>query len=130
MQQFAAFRCPRRPVELVRDAQELVRDAYQHLLWSGGAAICSTNDDTPMRVLELKGKTQRQQPLLEEAPSGAVSSDRRGILASGRRPSLCSLPVRIMRRNLPHVLEHRVTELPPPIQMCDALSRICPTTCA
>ena len=124
MQQFAGVPLPASDQwELVRDAQELgPRDAYQHLLW------LAAQGDTPMRVLELKGKTQRQQPLLEEDP------ERRGVfttgvvsLASGRPTiALFFTGPHHAGENLRTLLEHRVTELPPPIQMCDALSRNMP----
>ena len=130
MQQFAGVPLPASDQwELVRDAQELgPRDAYQHLLWLAAQGDLFHNDDTPMRVLELKGKTQRQQPLLEEAP------ERRGVfttgvvsLASGRPTiALFFTGPHHAGENLRTLLEHRATELPPPIQMCDALSRNMP----
>ena len=130
MQQFAGVPLPASDQwELVRDAQELgPRDVYQHLLWLAAQGDLFHNDDTPMRVLELKGKTQRQQPLLEEAP------ERRGVfttgvvsLASGRPTiALFFTGPHHAGENLRTLLERRRTELPSPIQMCDALSRNMP----
>ena len=114
--------------ELVRDATELgPREAYQHLLWLGAQGDLLHNDDTPMRVLELKGKIQRQEPLLEEFP------ERRGVFTTGvvsvapDRPTIALFFTgpHHAGENLRTLLERRVAELPP-IQMCDALSRNMP----
>ena len=130
IQQFAGVPLPASDQwELVRDAQELgPRDAYQHLLWLAAQGDLFHNDDTPMRVLELKGKTQRQQPLLEEAP------ERRGVFTTGAVSLASGRPTIALFFTGPHhagenlrtLLESRRAELPPPIQMCDALSRNMP----
>ena len=115
--------------ELVCGATELgPRDAFQYLLWLAAQGDLFHNDDTPMRVLELKGKIQRQEPLLEEFP------ERRGVFTTGvvslapDRPTIALFFTgpHHAGENLRTLLEQRVAELPPPIQMCDALSRNMP----
>ena len=130
LQQFAGVPLPASDQwELVRDATERgPRAAYQHLLWLAAQSELVHNDDTPMCVLELKAKTKRQQPLLEEAP------ERRGVFTTGvvsqaeGRPTIALFFTGPQHagENLRTLLEDRLAELPPPIQMCDGLSRNMP----
>jgi hypothetical protein len=130
MQHFAGVPLPASDQwEQVRDAAERgPRDVYQHLLWLGGQGALVHNDDTPMRVLELKEKTKHQQPLVEDDPQ------RRGVfttallsLAEGRPTiALFFTGPQHAGENLRTLLERRAAELPRPIQMCDALSRNMP----
>lgn len=115
--------------ELVRDAAEQgPRDAYQHLFALAAQGDLLHNDDTTMRVLELTEKLKRQEPLLEEDP------DRRGIFTTGIVSVAEGRPDIILFLTGPHhagenlrsLLEARLQELPPPMQMCDALSRNMP----
>ena len=104
------------------------REVYEHLFWLGAQGDLVHNDDTPMRVLELKAKTKHQQPLREDDPQ------RRGVfttsmlsLAEGRPTiALFFTGPRHAGENLRTLLERRAAELPLPIQMCDALSRNMP----
>jgi transposase len=77
------------------------------------------NDDTSMRVLSLD--------------RGDVSAERTGVFTSGivwvvqqRRIALFFTGAKHAGENLADVLRQRRLELPPPIQMCDALSRNIP----
>jgi len=115
--------------ELLRDAVEQgPRDAYQHLFWLGAQGNVIYNDDTTARVLELKQKIKRQEPLLEEDP------ERRGVFTTGvvskaeGRPDIALFFTgpRHAGENLRTLLASRSSELPPPIQMCDPLSRNMP----
>lgn len=115
--------------EQVRDAAERgPRAAYKHLLWLGAQGDLVHNDDTTMRVLELTEKIKRQEPLLEEDPK------RRGVFTTGIVSVAEGRPDIILFFTGPHhagenlrsLLESRLRELPPPIQMCDALSRNMP----
>jgi hypothetical protein len=101
---------------------ELIRQAAQ------GEVL--HNDDTTVKILELMGERARQ-----EAPAGAEgdADDRRGLYTSGvvalrdgHRVALFFSGHRHAGENLAQVLKHRAAELPPPIQMCDALSRNLP----
>jgi hypothetical protein len=91
--------------------QELARQAAQWELVH--------NDDTSMRVLSLD--------------RGDVSAERTGVFTSGivwvfqqRRIALFFTGAKHAGENLADVLRRRQLELPPPIQMCDALSRNMP----
>ena len=99
---------------------ELIRQAAQ------GEVV--HNDDTTVKILELMGERARQ-----EALTGADADERRGLFTSGvvalrdgYRIALFFSGRRHAGENLAHVLAHRAEELPPPIQMCDALSRNLP----
>lgn len=115
--------------ELVRDAAEQgPRDVHRHLGELAAQGDLVYNDDTTMRVLELTAKTKRQQPLLEEDP------ERRGVFTTGIVSQAEGRPDIVLFFTGPHhagenlrsLLEARSQELPPPIQMCDALSRNMP----
>ncbi len=104
---------------------ELIRQAAQ------GDVI--HNDDTTVKILELMKKQSRT-----ENPTGVerVEPDigqRTGLFTSGvvslrdgKRVALFFSGRQHAGENLAAVLKHRVSELPPPIQMCDALSRNMP----
>ncbi len=112
-------------VDLAPAFAELIRQAAQ------GEVV--HNDDTTVKILELMGERGRH-----EVPDGAAEdlSDadrRRGLYTSGvvalrdgRRVALFFSGRRHAGENLAEVLKHRAETLPPPIQMCDALSRNLP----
>lgn len=115
--------------EQVRDAVEQgLRVAYEHLIGLAAQGDLVHNDDTGMRVLELTEKLKRQEPLLEEDP------ERRGVFTTGIVSVAEGRPDIILFFTGPHhagenlrsLLEARLEDLPPPIQMCDALSRNMP----
>jgi len=99
--------------------EELIRQAAQ------GEVL--HNDDTGMKVLAF---------LKEEAassPSAPASPKRKGVftsgivsLAEGRKVALFFTGRRHAGENLVELLKRRASELGPPIQMCDALSRNMP----
>jgi transposase len=102
--------------------EELVRQAAQ------GEVL--HNDDTTVKILELMGQRARQEAL---AGAEDDADERRGLFTSGvvalrdgHRVALFFSGHRHAGENLAQVLKHRAEELPPPIQMCDALSRNLP----
>jgi transposase len=104
---------------------ELVRQAAQ------GEVL--HNDDTTVKILELMGQRGRHDAILDEERDASTSDERKGLYTSGvvalrdgRRVALFFSGRRHAGENLAEVLAHRVAELPPPIQMCDALSRNLP----
>jgi transposase len=112
--------------ELFKAAQQLV-SVYEHLIFEGAQGDLMHNDDTPMRVVELMNEKTRQQALRDDEP------DRRGIFTSnilsignGHSIALFFTGPRHAGENLRQVLARRAQELPPPTQMCDALSRNMP----
>jgi transposase len=130
MQHFAGIPLPASVQwELVRDGAERgPRAAYQHLFDLAAQGDLFHNDDTSMRVLELKRKTRRGEPLIEDQPQ------RRGVFTTGvvsraeGRPAIALFFTGPQHagENLGTLLKRRREELPPPIQMCDALSRNLP----
>jgi transposase len=101
---------------------ELIRQAAQ------GEVL--HNDDTTVKILELMGERARHEAL---AGGEDDAGERRGLYTSGvvalrdgHRVALFFSGRRHAGENLAQVLKHRAEELPPPIQMCDALSRNLP----
>jgi transposase len=101
---------------------ELIRQAAQ------GEVL--HNDDTTVKILELMGERARHGAL---AGAEDDTEERRGLFTSGvvalrdgHRVALFFSGHRHAGENLAQVLKHRAEELPPPIQMCDALSRNLP----
>ena len=99
---------------------ELIRQAAQ------GEVL--HNDDTTVKILELMGERARQESL-----ASVDANERRGLFTSGvvalrdgHRIALFFSGRQHAGENLAAVLAHRAEELPPPIQMCDALSRNLP----
>jgi transposase len=104
--------------------EELVRQAAQ------GEVL--HNDDTTVKILELMGRG-RQQALTDADEEEGDADGRSGLFTSGvvalrdgRRVALFFSGRRHAGENLAEVLKLRAAELPPPIQMCDALSRNLP----
>lgn len=116
--------------------EELIRQA------AGGDVL--HNDDTTVKILEHMGKRAKQQALAAaavdspnaDATTNTTADERRaakertglftsGIVATrdGQRIALFFSGRKHAGENLQTVLEERAAELPPPIQMCDALSR-------
>jgi transposase len=102
---------------------ELVRQAAQGELLH--------NDDTTVKILELMGKRAQKaaSPAGAATPEPDVSDSRRGIFTSGvvalrdgHRIALFFSGRLHAGENLAQILKQRASELPPPIQMCDALS--------
>ncbi len=104
--------------------EELVRQAAQ------GEVL--HNDDTTVKILELMGQG-RAEALARAEEEGENADQRTGLFTSGvvalrdgYRVALFFSGRRHAGENLAQVLKLRAAELPPPIQMCDALSRNLP----
>jgi hypothetical protein len=105
---------------------ELIRQA------SGGDVLY--NDDTTIKILELMGKRAKQGALAEgSVKGGRQEKQRTGLFTSGvvstregRRIALFFSGRKHAGENLKDVLVERATDLAPPIQMCDALTRNIP----
>ena len=95
---------------LVPVHEELIRQAAQ------GEVVY--NDDTAVRILSLQRETAAER-------TGVFTT---GIVAvaGGRRMALFFSGDKHAGENLADVLRRRADALPPPIQMCDALSRNAP----
>ena len=104
--------------EIAEEEAEVIKAALDELIRQAAQGEVLHNDDTGMRVLRLA-----REP----------SDDRTGVFTSGivstkqgQRIALYFTGRQHAGENLRDVLRHRVQDLAPPLQMCDALSRNTP----
>src|SRR4051794_13847091 len=107
--------------------------AFDELIRQAAQGEVLFNDDTTVKILELMGQGGRREALADAAVDVGDDDDRSGLYTSGvvalrdgHRVALFFSGRRHAGENLARVLEHRAERLPPPIQMCDALSRNLP----
>jgi transposase len=106
--------------------------AFEELIRQAAQGEVLHNDDTTVKILELMG--QGRAEALARAQGEEENGDQRtGLYTSGvvalrdsHRVALFFSGPRHAGENLAQVLKLRAAELPPPIQMCDALSRNLP----
>jgi len=110
-----------------------IAPAHQELIRQAAQGEVLHNDDTRARILELMGDRAKEQVLAETADDDSVAADRTGLWTSGivatndgRRMALFFTGRQHAGENLLDVLKKRLDTHPPPIQMCDALSRNIP----
>ena len=106
--------------EIVAETAIILQPALQELTRQAAQGDVVHNDDTSMRVLSLDRDAD-------------ISPERTGVFTSGvvwifqeRRIALFFTGCKHAGENLTEVLKQRPPDLPPPIQMCDALSRNVP----
>lgn len=106
--------------EIAAETAVLLQPAIEELKRQAAQGEVVHNDDTSMRVLSLDRDTD-------------ISPERTGVFTSGlvwifqqRRMALYFTGCKHAGENLAEVLKQRSPDLPPPIQMCDALSRNVP----
>lgn len=129
--------------ELVFGASPIFSPVYEELIRQAAQGEIMYNDDTTVKILELtkKGSAAPGVPSASDAQAatGSTASDeysletsnRTGIFTSGivstlsdqHKVALFFSGRNHAGENLTKVLRQRAEELPPPIQMCDALSR-------
>jgi hypothetical protein len=115
--------------EVVRDALGLGLDpVYRHLLGEAAQGDLFHHDDTSVRVLELTSKLNRGEPLREDDPTryGVFTTNVLSVAPDRPVISLFFTGPRHAGENLRELLARRMTDLPPPLQMCDASSRNMP----
>ena len=135
--------------EIVSAAAPDLKLVYEELIRQAAQGELLHHDDTTVRILELMGKGAKQAAFDEsdDAESdGAESSTaddepggerdppkRTGLFTTGvvavaerKRIALFFSGHQHAGENLMDVLQKRAADLPPPIQMCDALSRNMP----
>jgi transposase len=107
--------------------------AFDELIRQAAQGEVLHNDDTTIKILELMGQRGRHEALAGVAGEGDDADQRTGLFTSGvvalrdgQRVALFFSGRRHAGENLAEVLKLRAAELPPPIQMCDALSRNLP----
>jgi transposase len=110
--------------EIVQETAAKLQPALDELIRQAAQGEVMHNDDTSMRVLSL-GRDAVSDADISAKRTGVFTS---GIvcLSEGRRMALFFTGRKHAGENIADVLKHRAPGLPPPIQMCDALSRNVP----
>jgi transposase len=118
--------------DIVQAVATNLAPAFEELIRQAAQGEVLHNDDTTVKILELMGRV-RQQAFADAEGQGNDADARSGLFTSGvvalrdgRRLALFFSRRRHAGENLAEVLKLRAAELPPPIQMCDALSRNLP----
>jgi transposase len=109
--------------DIVAEAYPQIQPAYEELIRQAAQGDVLHNDDTTVKILELMGERARAMPVAEESDRTGLFTT--GVVATGegKRIAVFFSSRQHAGENLPDVLLRRATDLPPPIQMCDALSR-------
>jgi transposase len=110
--------------EIVKEITGVLKPAYQELIRQAAQGEVVHNDDTTMKILAMMPARGPTEECAEE------QSERTGVFTSGivstregRKIALFFTGRKHAGENLAEVLSQRASELGPPIQMCDALSR-------
>jgi transposase len=111
--------------DIVKPAGAKLAPGYTELIRQGAQADVFHNDDTGMKILALMKENEQLE--------AAGSKERTGMFTScivctsqGRQIALFFTGRNHAGENLARVLKERASELAPPIQMCDGLSRNLP----
>ena len=111
--------------ELVEEVARVVQPVGDHLAFLAAQSPTVFNDDTTMRVSELRRQIQAE-----------TQPERTGIFTTGIVATAQAQPIALFftgrqhaGENLDEVLRQRQADLPPPLQMCDGLSRNEPPEC-
>jgi transposase len=119
--------------DIVQAVAANVAPAFAELIRQAAQGEVLHNDDTTVKILELMGRRHPPGAPADAEREAGVADDRSGVYTSGvvalrdgHRVALFFSGRRHAGENLARVLEHRAAGLPPPIQMCDALSRNLP----
>jgi hypothetical protein len=115
--------------DIVKAVEGELAPAFAELIRQAAQGDVLHNDDTTVKILALMGTP----PEARADQTGDVADERTGLFTSGvvalrdgHHVALFFSGRRHAGENLAEVLQHRAAELPPPIQMCDALSRNLP----
>ena len=113
--------------DIVKRAAAQLVPVHEELIRHGAQGELMHNDDTTMRVLELMCPDTRREAFAELSPerSGVFTS---AIVSNHEQHTIALFftGAKHAGENLAQVLTQRASELAPPIQMCDALSRNVP----
>lgn len=115
--------------DLVKNATPTAALVYEVLIDQAADAEIVYNDDTTMQVLKLTREQRAAALQSEEKGEERTGVFTSGILATkdGRQIALFFTGARHAGENLTAVLKRRAEELPPPIQMSDALPSNAPS---
>lgn len=119
--------------DIVQAVAANLTPAFDALIRQAAQGEVLHNDDTTVKILELMGERGRAEALAGAGGESNDGDERRGLfttgvvaLRDGQQVALFFSGRRHAGENLAEVLQQRAAELPPPIQMCDALSRNLP----
>jgi transposase len=121
--------------DIVHSQAQRAEPIYTELIRQAAQGEVIYNDDTTAKILAMMGDRAKQAAMeAENEPDAAKkTAQRTGIFTSGivstrdgRRIALFFSGRQHAGENLKDVLAERAADLPPPIQMCDALSRNVP----
>ncbi len=107
--------------EIVESVADKIHPVYIELMRQAAQGDVVYNDDTVMKILELMKQSDEER----RGRTGMYTS---GILSTidDRKMAVFVTGSRHAGENLAGILQKRSTALPPPVQMCDALSRNLP----
>ena len=110
--------------EVVERAAGLIAPAHGELIRQAAQGDVLHNDDTPMRILDLKSEARKEEGADDDADDERTGVYTSGIVAvgQGHRIALFFTGAKHAGENLETVLAQRAKELPAPIQMADMLS--------
>ena len=104
--------------EIVESVADKIHPVYPALMRHAAQGEVVYNDDTVMKIIELMKQSDEDR------------KGRKGMYTSGILSTVGDLKMAVFvtgnqhaGENLADILQKRSTELPPPVQMCDALSR-------
>ena len=104
--------------ELMAAAAKLLRPILEELIRQAAQGNVLHNDDTSMRILRLQREPgDKRTGIFTSGIISIVGAWRIALFFTGSKHA---------GENIAEVLTQRAHELPPPIQMCDALSRNTP----
>jgi hypothetical protein len=122
--------------DIVAAKAERIEPAFHELVHQAANGEVLYNDDTTVKILELMDNRAAKGAVTEDAAEDSThdeTSDRRGMYTTGivstgdgHKIALFLSGQQHAGENLKDVLARRIKDLPPPIQMCDALSRNLP----
>ena len=107
--------------EIVESVADKIHPVYSALMCHAAGGEVVYNDDTVMKILELMKQS-------DEDRGGRKGMYTSGILSTvgDRKMAVFMTGARHAGENLADILQKRSAALPPPVQMCDALSRNLP----
>jgi transposase len=112
--------------EIVAETADKIRPAFNELVRQAAQGEVIHNDDTTAKILAImKERAKNAENGKQGERTGTFTS---GIVSiwEGRRMALFFTGPHHAGENLADLLRQREADLPPPIQMCDALSRNLP----
>ena len=112
--------------DIVQSVAADLTPAFAELIRQAAQGDVLHNDDTTIKILELMGKRARAADVGDADTRKGMFTSGVVALRDGHRVALFFSGRRHAGENLAQVLKHRAETFPPPIQMCDALSRNLP----